>query len=148
MHASKVQIGMTFCFLTVTGFSHKDSRFRKVWDVLCACGNSKKILGSALVSGNTKSCGCYSIIEKKKRRISETHSDVTAIILGYKRHAADRGLKWNLSRVDVEGVIFKNCTYCGIEPSNRKKTKIQLMTGFFTLALTELTPLSDTRLAI
>lgn len=129
MKASEIYKGMVFTWLTVKGFSHKDSRHRKVWDVQCRCGNNKKVLGSALVSGNTKSCGCYGIEKRKESRISQNHSEVTAVILSYKRHAKDRGFEWKLSRNEVEAVIFENCKYCGTPPSNRKKTKNSLGDG-------------------
>tara|TARA_S200002703_G_scaffold159045_1_gene171246 strand:+ start:3060 stop:3620 length:561 start_codon:yes stop_codon:yes gene_type:complete len=123
MLASEIEVGMVFKWLTVKGFSHKDERWRKVWDVECRCGEAKKVLGSALVSGNTKSCGCYASVAARNRRISKNHSEVTAVILGYKRHAKDRGLSWELSRDDVESVISMSCKYCGSKPSNVKRTK-------------------------
>lgn len=129
MHASEVKPGMIFTWLKVISFSHKDGRWRKIWNVECRCGKTKKVLGSALVSGNTKSCGCYGIEKRRRSRISENHSEITAVMLGYKRHAKDRGFEWSLSRADVESVIFENCKYCGIPPSNKKKTKNSLEDG-------------------
>jgi len=58
-----------------------------------------------MVSGNTKSCGCLAKEIKQSKRISKNHSDITAIILGYKRHAERRGFKWLLSRTFVEKLI-------------------------------------------
>ena len=66
---------------------------------------------------------------KKQRRISKNHSEITAIILGYKRHAEGRGFKWELSRKFVEQLIKQNCYYCGIVPSNKKKTKNSIDNG-------------------
>lgn len=129
MNASEIKPGMIFTWLTVIDFSHKDKRWRKIWDVKCMCGSIKKILGSALVSGNTKSCGCYGSFSRSQKRIPDNHSEVTAIVLGYKRHAVDRGLSWELSREFVESIIFKSCYYCGSEPSNKKKTKNSIGDG-------------------
>ena len=67
-----------------------------------------------MISGNTKSCGCYGLETKLNQRISNNHSELTAIILGYKRHAERRGFKWNLTRENVKLIIYKNCYYCGI----------------------------------
>ena len=86
-------------------------------------------MGSAMISGNTKSCGCLAQETKQAKRISKDHSDVTAIILGYKRHAERRGFKWLLSREFVERLIKENCFYCGSKPSNIKKTKNSIGDG-------------------
>ena len=66
---------------------------------------------------------------RKNQRISNDHSEVTAIILGYKRHAINRGFVWMLSREDVLNTIFKNCFYCESPPSNTKKTKNSIGSG-------------------
>ena len=117
--------------LTVLKFSHSDKRWRKWYLVKCDCGEEKIVMGSAMVSGNTKSCGCLSREVRQSKRISKHHSDITAVILGYKRHAERRGLKWLLSREFVEKIIKENCFYCGSKPSNIKKTKNSIRDGLF-----------------
>ena len=117
--------------LTVLKFSHSDKRRRKWYLVKCSCGNEKTIIGSAMISGNTKSCGCLAKEIKQSRRISTHHSEITAIILGYKRHAEERGYKWALSRKFVEKLIKEDCFYCGSKPANIKKTKNSIGEGLF-----------------
>lgn len=51
--------------LVVLGFSHADDRWRKWYYTQCDCGIRKIIMGSAMISGNTKNCGCYSKEVKK-----------------------------------------------------------------------------------
>jgi hypothetical protein len=126
---SELSPGKKFNRLTVLKFSHSDKRWRKWYLVRCDCGKEKTIMGSAMVSGNTKSCGCLAKETKQTKRISENHSDITAIILGYKRHAERRGFKWLLSRSFVEKLIKENCFYCGSSPSNKKKTKNSIGDG-------------------
>ena len=121
--SEKIEIGNVYGQLTVLNFDSKDVRYRKKYLCQCKCGNTKVILGAALVSGNTKSCGCLSKESKQKTRKPNNGSEITAIILGYKHHAKKRGFKWNLKREEVEYLIKQNCHYCGIEPSNLKKTK-------------------------
>lgn len=41
---------------------------RAVWECVCDCGNVINARGSALTTGNTKSCGCL-----QKERASESH---------------------------------------------------------------------------
>ena len=108
---------------------HIGKHWRSYWVWKCDCGKEKIILGSGVVSGNTKSCGCLSSDVKKARRISRNHSEITAIILGYKRHALSRGYDWMLSRLDVERIIIMPCHYCGSPPGNRKKTKNSIGCG-------------------
>lgn len=115
--------------LTIVKFSHQDKRWRKWYFVKCDCGNKKVIMGSAMSSGNTKSCGCMSKEVKAATRISHNHSEITAIILGYKRNAEKRGFGWLLKRSDVENIIKKDCFYCGTCPTNIKKTKNSIGDG-------------------
>ena len=60
--------GQKFNRLTVLGYSHSDRRWRKFYKAKCDCGNKKIIMGSAMTSGNTKSCGCLSFEVKKRKR--------------------------------------------------------------------------------
>ena len=53
--------GCRYNQLTVVGYSHTvrmSGVNRPVWDCLCDCGTTIKVLGHCLKSGNTKSCGC------------------------------------------------------------------------------------------
>jgi len=56
----KLKSGSKFNRLTIIKFSHQDKRWRKFYEVQCDCGTTKTVMGSAMVSGNTKSCGCLS----------------------------------------------------------------------------------------
>lgn len=121
--------GSVFNRLTIISFSHSDKRARKWYNVECSCGSKRVIMGSAMISGNTKSCGCLGKETRKLKRISNNYSEITAIILGYKRHAERRGFKWNLTRENVESIIDKDCYYCGTKPMNIKKTKNSIGIG-------------------
>lgn len=54
--------GMRFGRLTVESRAedivYKNGTHVRAWNCICDCGNKKKVSGSLLVSGNTKSCGC------------------------------------------------------------------------------------------
>jgi len=126
----ELKIGDKYNRLTIIDYSHSDSRWRKFYNVRCSCGNNKKVMGSAMTSGNTKSCGCLSKEVRKSKRISKNHLEITAIILGYKRHAERRGFDWMLTRDEVEKVIRQDCFYCKSEPNNVKKTKNSIGDGF------------------
>lgn len=111
-------------YLTIIGFSHSDKRHRKWYNVVCECGNHKKIMGSAMVSGNTKSCGCMAKkIRKEKSLLPNKLGVKRQIILQYKRHANRRGIEFNISENDFINLLGQPCYYCGLKPSNLKKTK-------------------------
>src|SRR3972149_3547299 len=118
-----VQAGDVFHRLTVMSFSHHDKRWRRHYLVHCDCGNEKTVQGTLLRSGNTRSCGCLAKEVKATKRKPDNGGELTAVILGYKRHAARRGLAWNLSREHVRDIVSKLCHYCGSDASNKKVTK-------------------------
>ncbi len=120
---SVIKPGDIFGRLTVTGLSHQDHRFRRHFHVRCECGTEKTVQGSLMISGNTKSCGCLVKSSAMARRVSRNHSDITAVILGYKRHALRRGHEWLLDRGEVVAIIERNCFYCGAIPANTMITK-------------------------
>ena len=116
--------GEKFNRLTVIEHHHTDKRWRKHYLCRCNCGNEKIIQGSLLVTGNTKSCGCYGRESRKLRNFLPNDGGViNHLILQYKRHAKDRDLAYNLSRAEFESLIRRPCYYCGVPPSNNKITK-------------------------
>jgi hypothetical protein len=126
---TKYYIGQKFNFLTILSLDHIDNRGRKFFKCKCDCGKEKIIQGSLMSSGNTKSCGCYGMKVRKDKRISTNHSEITAIILGYKRHAKGRGFQFLLSRQQVESIIIQPCHYCQSPPSNLMHTKNSIDNG-------------------
>jgi hypothetical protein len=59
--ASSKMIGQTFGLLTVVEKADTNKHRMTAWMCRCACGTSKtliRVLGNALRSGKTKSCGC------------------------------------------------------------------------------------------
>lgn len=115
--------GTKFFRLTVVNYSHQDKRWRRFYVWKCDCGKEVTLQVSAVTTGNTKSCGCYGTEARKNKRISEHHSEITAIMLGYKRHGERRGFKFLLTREFVTSIVLKDCEYCGSPPSNFMKTK-------------------------
>lgn len=116
-------IGERYTRLVVIEFSHKDAKSRKWWKCRCDCGEMRTLHTGNLRSGNTRSCGCLAKDSAAQRRLSVHHSDITAVILGYKRHAVRRGHEWSLDRDEVVEIIERPCFYCGAPPANVKRTK-------------------------
>ena len=63
---SKIKIGDKFNRLTIIEEAGYNKRNRPLWKCKCSCGVVKIILGNALQTGNTKSCGCLSLESKTK----------------------------------------------------------------------------------
>lgn len=45
--------------LVLQEVEERDKHGKVLWECLCDCGKEVSVNGSSLVSGNTKSCGCY-----------------------------------------------------------------------------------------
>lgn len=57
MIVKKDRTGVRYGRLLVVGFSHFEGK-NVYWDVRCACGTNKVVMGNSLQCGHTKSCGC------------------------------------------------------------------------------------------
>lgn len=109
--------------LTIIRFDHYDKRWRKHYLCRCDCGNEKVIHGSSIVSGNTKSCGCMHKDAYAKRKLPNNGGVINHLILQYKRHARNRKIEYHLTKQEFTDIISLPCHYCGLPPSNNKKTK-------------------------
>lgn len=118
-----LQIGEKHGRLTVEKYLHTDGHPRRYFLCRCDCGGEVVTHANNLRKGNTKSCGCLHKEVQAAKRIPGGHGEVTAIILGYKRHAERRGHVWSLTREQVISLIKRPCAYCGAPPSNTKVTK-------------------------
>lgn len=125
----QVHPGDVFGKLKVIGYSHSDKRWRRHYSVRCECGTEKTVQGTLLRSGNTKSCGCYVALAAKARRMPDDYAAINQIILQYRRHARDRGIRWDLSRDIVAKTVRMPCHYCGEKAGNTFRSK-SLPDGF------------------
>ena len=87
--------GQTFGKLTVISCAGKIDGRRYYWNCKCECGNEKQVLGTALRSGNTKSCGCgkYDGIKKYNLQQSENNKIPVGTRFGKLIIIEDIGLK-------------------------------------------------------
>jgi len=63
--------GRAFDRLVVVKLFCLDKNNKCVWACRCSCGKTKNILANSLVSGKTKSCGCFQ--KEQARKLSTTH---------------------------------------------------------------------------
>jgi hypothetical protein len=93
------------------------------WRCKCDCGKEIDVRHYKIISGHTKSCGCYRSEKQKKLcgdrfAKSQGYADLTAIMYGYKRKAEKSNKSFDLTREQFAELIKKNCYYCGSIPSN------------------------------
>jgi hypothetical protein len=118
-----IRVGDQYNRYTVLSEAGKDSRNRKRFLCRCSCGIEKVVLGPALFSGGTKSCGCFGSEKRKATRLPDNRGVITQILLGYKRHARDRELCFDLTFDEFSILVQQPCYYCNIPSSNIKTTK-------------------------
>jgi len=53
-----ISIGRKFGRLTITSFAGYNKHSKGVWNVKCACGKKKKVIGASMINRTTTSCGC------------------------------------------------------------------------------------------
>lgn len=83
------------------------------WYCICDCGTKKTIIGYALRSGGTRSCGCINI---------ESTTPKNSMFTRYKRMAKQRNLPFELLKKKFFSLLDEKCYYCGAEPTRRKST--------------------------
>lgn len=110
------KIGM----LTVLGYSHSyvqpSGQKRAYWDVVCECGNKKKMSTSTLTTG-TKSCGCFFIEKRKKgfNKREEGEANFNYKYLSYMHRAKKKNMDFLLSKEEFREIVLRKCFYCGSE---------------------------------
>lgn len=110
-------IGKKFSRLTVIGDSDKRRKGgRRYWFFRCDCGTVKEQAAAKVVAGDIRSCGCL-----KREAVKAANSKYedplqkwrNALAQQYRCHAAERGLEFALTSVDVSDLCRKPCVYCG-----------------------------------
>lgn len=129
MQGKKLNLtGQRFGRWTVLSEDKKDKPGKSFWLCKCDCGELSSVLGSALTSGNSKSCGC---LKKEMARDSHLLPDsiglINCLIARYKQGAEKRKLEWSLSFDEAKKLFFSSCYFCGAEPSQKYKRRKQSM---------------------
>lgn len=117
---SDLQVGEKFERLTV--MSNIPVYPKRKFLCLCICGNSVLVPIKHLMTGTTKSCGCLSVDTSSTFCKSRAQPEVVAItrkvLSAYQKSARERDIDWNLTEEEFSTLIFDNCFYCALEPSN------------------------------
>lgn len=116
-----ISAGMKFGYLTIIGDSSKRDKSRsRHYICQCDCGNVKEINRIALISKDTKSCGCFNRISKQKEAGRTTWN---SIYYTSRRSAGKRNLEFLLNIDQLIAVCSQPCFYCGSEPVAKSRYK-------------------------
>jgi len=116
-------VNHTFNRLTVINFYDFDPGQKgktKRWLCRCSCGKEVVARTNALVTGRTKSCGCW---RKESRMMDAGICARNHLLATYKAAAKRRGYMWGLSAEEFFSITQQNCHYCGSLPSERRDSK-------------------------
>ena len=116
-------VGKVFGRLTVVGIGNSKLVGRNkvrnyAWICTCECGSTIELTSNTLLSGNTKSCGCYNKERTGERYTTSTIETVATILAS---RVSRRGIDWSLSKQETVEVIVNNCDYCGTPPDRLYK---------------------------
>ena len=110
--------GQQIHYLTVIRLHHQDKRWRRHWLCKCRCGTEKVIQGSLLISGNTKSCGCWAKEAARLRALPHGQASRNQVLAGYRHKAKKAKSGFSLTAEQFGRIATQPCFYCGTRPSN------------------------------
>jgi hypothetical protein len=97
--------------LTVLEQTSRNRQGRMQWLCLCCCGKRTVVTGTSLVTGNTKSCGCFGVYRSRHNRKNHliSHNGRTQCLASWAEECGlnDRTL---LSRLNLGWSIEKALT--------------------------------------
>jgi hypothetical protein len=121
--AKKDLTGMRFGKLVVIDHSHHDPKTRgHVWNCLCDCGKTTKLLTATLQRKfrPTRSCGCLQLEKTRGKpahnRLPKGKSNERSLFYIYKKAARERNIEFNIDFDLFSKLTQMNCTYCDSTP--------------------------------
>lgn len=115
-----IQPGDRFNRLTAVSYDHTGKHSRRHFRFRCDCGREIVVSAEAVISGNTKSCGCIRRDSCIKRYgLPPGRAAMRQLILqSYKRH----GRQWKLTDDQFYDISQRDCFYCGAKPHRVKRS--------------------------
>lgn len=116
-----IENGNKFNFLTIISFSGRGKGGHLLYNCKCDCGIDVVVAKSKLLTGHTKSCGCWNrrstTIRNIKRkgiyRKNITEYAFRVIKSSLKGNANSRNLECILTDQEIGKLIDSKCFYCG-----------------------------------
>lgn len=113
------ETGNRYGRLVVIERGPNDKRGAAQWWCQCDCGERCLALGIRLRRGRVRSCGCLRKEQVAERvRLPHGVAAMRRVYRSYRKNARERGLAWNLSIEEFEGVAAQPCHYCGALATN------------------------------
>jgi len=113
----KDEIGKQFGRLTVLSLVRKPHSTAAFWLCRCVCGKETIVVGRALRSKHTTSCGCFTADQARKTFTLPSHiSGFRVILRTYKSNAKLHGREFSLTENEFRQIIEQPCFYCGKLP--------------------------------
>lgn len=96
------------------------------WLCICDCGGERVATTGALRDGHTTSCGCAKRVPHRDlhylyRTLPPGRAARNRVLKAYRGGAYNRGLAWELTEEEFDGLITQDCAYCGCAPSTVEK---------------------------
>ena len=111
--------GRVFERWTVLEFAGRTKSRSFLWKCQCSCKDKKIgfVTTSSLMSGSSKSCGCYGK-ERREESLSLPigQAAFNRLFRSYKNGAQKRNLDFSLTKNEARKLFEENCYYCGVEP--------------------------------
>lgn len=119
--AGKNETGNRYGKLTV--LERAGTKYGSVcWLCRCDCGKETIVRGSALRTGNTRSCGCLHR-ESLLQRLGNGEAAFRRALSQIKGNARRRGYSFKLTNQEAKALMMMPCFYCGGKPSNHTKSQ-------------------------
>lgn len=126
--------GLKFGKLSIIDLIGKNKHGKYLYSCKCDCGKQKLILGESLVSGNTKSCGCFSKNLKHGYSETPTYKSWTSMIQRCNNPNNDRYKDWGERGITVceRWLKFENFLEdMGERPKNKTLDRTNNDLGYF-----------------
>lgn len=114
--------GQRFGRLVVTGFSKKRGH-NMLWHTRCDCGTCHDVSAGALVSGQTKSCGCYAREQASKRSLIDLAGQQFGFLQVIERDASSK------PKIPRWRCLCKNCGRETVVASGALRSGAQISCG-------------------
>jgi hypothetical protein len=114
--------GQTFGSWEVISFNRLQNS-RAYFNCRCVCGTERAVHGGSLKKGTSKSCGCS--IRKPPGESSRNN-----IYRAYRRGAARRSLRFDLTIEQFSELTNTECHYCGAPPAQTNKNLERYMAPY------------------
>lgn len=89
-----------------------------LWHCLCDCGKTVDVVGTNLIHGHTKSCGCLSVENARNLfKGPEKVASMASLYRTYRISARKRNLVFSIDKDNFYSLVIKPCHYCGAQPT-------------------------------